>query len=175
MLSHFCFSQVTFQKTYGGTLGDNANSFVKTADNNYVIVGNTSSFGVKPGATDVYLIKVDTIGRLLWTKTFGGQYGEDGRTLQQTSDGGYIIIGTTNDFSSGDYNIYLIKTDDKGNLQWSEILGGPSTDEGNDIQQTIDGGYIIAGRTASYGSGNSDGYILKTNANGNLQWQYNYQ
>jgi hypothetical protein len=117
---------------------------------------------------DVYLIKVDANGNIRWNKTFRGGGSTLGYSVQQTSDGGYIIIGET--LSYGGYDVYLIKVDANGNMQWSKTFGGTGDDRGYSVQQTSDGGYIIVGVTRSYGAGLEDVYLIKVDANGNMQW-----
>ena len=96
-----------------------------------------------------------------WQKTFGGSSWDEAYSVQQTSDGGYIIAGSTLSYGSGEWDVYLIKTDSDGNLEWQKTFGGPSCDIAYSVQQTNDGGYIIAGKTYSYGSIYSDVYLIK--------------
>ena len=155
-------------KTFGGTNTDAGNSVQQTMDSCYIITGTTLSFGA--GGIDVYLIKTDANGDLLWTKTFGGSGNDWGNSVHQTIDGGFIVTGWTNSFGSGGYDIYLIKTNFDGDTLWTKALGGISEDKGYSIQQTSDGGYIIVGYTYSFGSGNADVYLVKTDVNGNISW-----
>ena len=155
-------------KTYGGSSVDFGLFVVQTLDSGYIITGATESFG--NGGRDIYLIKTDANGDSLWTTTFGGSVFDVGNCVQQTTDGGYIIIGGTNSFGNGDRDAYLIKTDEDGVEQWNQTFGGTAYDVGNSVQQTTDGGYIITGRTGSYGSGDKDVYLIKTDANGDSLW-----
>jgi hypothetical protein len=154
-----------FTKTIGGSNTDVGYSVQQTSDGGYIITGYTYSFGA--GYDDVYLIKTDANGDTLFTKTFGGSGSEYGNSVQQTSDGGYIIAGWTASFGAGSDDIYLIKTDANGDTLFTKTFGGSSIDWGYSVQQTSDGGYIIAGRTKSFGAGNNDVYLIKTDANGN--------
>jgi hypothetical protein len=120
------------------------------------------------------LVKTDGSGNLLWNKTFGGK-GEDAAwSVHQTTDGGYILGGWTASFGAGSFDFYLIKTDENGNLLWSKTFGGTGDDHGFSAIQTKDGGYAIIGYTSSFGMGEMDTYIVKTDENGNLQWNKTY-
>jgi hypothetical protein len=143
-------------------------SLIQTSDSGYVIAGFTRSFGA--GRGDVYLFKLDANGNLQWTKTIGGPESEEGNSLIQTSDGGYAIAGFTNSFGAGRGDVYFVKLDANGNLQWTKTIGGPDYDRGESLIQTSDGGYAIAGFTRSFGAGEADVYVVKLDANGNLQW-----
>jgi len=103
-------------------------------------------------------------------KAIGGKNDDGGVSLIQTSDGGYAIAGSTRSFGAGDWDVYVVKLDANGNLQWTKTIGGPETEEGRSLIQTSDGGYAIAGLTNSFGAGDWDFYIVKLDAKGNLQW-----
>jgi len=163
---------VIWAKTYGGTDNDLAYSVQQTSDGGYILAGWTLSFGA--GSWDIFFIKTDANGNIQWTKTYGGT-GEDlAYSVQQTSDGGYIVAGYTGSFGAGSSDFFLIKTDANGNLQWAKTYGGISHDEAYSVQQTSDGGYIVAGRTWSFGAGNWDILLIKTDANGNIIWAKTY-
>ncbi len=159
---------VVWTKTFGGASYDILNSIQQTVDSGYIITGYTYSFGA--GNEDVYLIKTNANGNLLWSRTFGGTNTEESSSVSQTTDGGYIIIGFTNSFGAGDFDVYLIKTDANGDTLWTKALGGIGYDTGTSVEQTTDGGYIISGGTTSFGSGNNDVYLVKTNVNGDTLW-----
>lgn len=145
-------------KTYGGTSSDYGWSVQQTSDGGYIITGYTSSFG----AGNVLLLKTNPFGDALWIMTFGGADHEYGRSVQETTDGGYIIAGYTRSFGAGDGDVYLIKTDSSGDTLWTKTYGGTSYDYGWAVQQTTDGGYIVAGATLSFGAGVWDVYLIKT-------------
>jgi hypothetical protein len=127
-------------------------------------------------------VKTDALGNQLWQKTFGGTGNDEGYSVQQTTDGGYIIVGVSTQKGSGGYEIYIIKTDSSGNLIWERIYGGTSEDAGDSVQQTSDGGYIIAGYTSplkGYSTlsdvGFSDIYLIKTDSYGKQLWRRTYE
>ena len=161
-----------WQKTFGGASIDRAFSLQKTSDNGYIIAGYTLSSGV--GNYDVYLIKTDTNGNKKWQKTFGGNDRDVGRSVQQTSDSGYVIAGYTQSYGMGYHDVYLIKTNPNGDMQWQKTFGGSGNDIGDFVQQTADSGYIIVGNTRSYGAGSEDVYLIKTDPNGNTIWQQTF-
>ena len=165
-------AQTMFQKTYGGSGSEVGNSVKQTTDGGYIITGYTTSFGA--GNYDVYLIKTNANGDIVWTKTFGGTGVEYGYSVQQTTDGGYIIAGQTNSFGAGNDDVYLIKTNSNGDSLWTKTYGGSNTDYGRFVLQTPDGGYIIAGGTASFGNTNGDIYLIKTDSVGDTLWTKTY-
>jgi hypothetical protein len=159
-----------WEKTFGGYYYDTGNSVQQTSDGGYIIAGNKGSY-YEDGWEDVYLIRTDSEGNTLWEKTYGGSYLDYGSSVQQTSDGGYIIAGDTDPNGSGEYDVYLIKTDSDGNSVWEKTFGGVDYDGGYSVQQTTDGGYIIAGTTESRGAGGYDVYLIRTDSDGNAMWE----
>ncbi len=159
-------------KTYGGTNEDVGNSVRQITDGGYIIAGSTRSFGAGHG--DVYLIKADAQGDTLWTRTYGGTQLDWGSSVQHTSDGGYIIAGYTQSSGAGNTDVYLIKTDAQGDTLWTRTYGGIGDDYGYSVQQTTDGGYAVVGHAFSFGAGNGDVYLIKTNALGDTLWTRTY-
>ena len=158
-------------KTFGGSSGDGGYKVQQTTDGGYILLGGTSSFGA--GNSDIWLIKTNSYGDTIWTRTFGGSDNDVGWSVIQTDDEGYIIIGTKNPYGIN-ADVWLIKTDSFGNTLWTKTYGGNDEDSGNSIQQTSDGGYIITGMTASYGAGNGDVWLLKTDSLGDTLWTHTY-
>jgi hypothetical protein len=157
-----------WSKTFGGTGFESLYSLQLSADGGYILAGATNSFG--SGGYDMYLCRADAYGNILWNKTFGGTNDEGGMSVYITSDGGYIILGSTNSFGAGNNDFYLVKTDVNGNLLWSKTFGGAKDEYPKSVQQTKDGGYIIGGITESFGGGDKDCILIKTDNNGNLIW-----
>jgi hypothetical protein len=151
-------------KTYGGRYDDVASSIQQTRDGGYIAVGHTTSFTVDQNP-DVYLIRMDSKGDTLWTRTYGDIYNDVGYAVRQLPDNGYIIVGYTGrEFVPGlrvDFDVYLIRTDENGNVLWTKTYGGDEMDIGVDVRMTIDGGYIVVGQTNSFGAGATDVYLLR--------------
>jgi hypothetical protein len=158
-----------WQQTFGGSDDDWAKSVQQTADGGYIMTGYTQSYATVNA--DLYLVKADASGNMTWEQTFSANDDNLGYSVQQTTDGGYIIGGQTANCSVDWYGVYLVKTDDAGNMEWDSTFAGDDYDEAYSVQQTADGGYIIAGVTWSYGAGEGDFYLIKTDASGNMEWQ----
>jgi hypothetical protein len=154
--------------TFGGIDYDCGSSVQQTADGGFIISGYSSSFGA--GNYDIFLIKTDSNGTTEWDKTFGGSGGDICGSVMQTDDGGFILAGGTSSYGAGSRDVWLIKTNADGNKEWSKTFGGANFDSGESVQQTTDGGYIIIGRTESYGGGMSDVWLIKTDSAGNKEW-----
>ena len=154
-----------WDKILGGEGRDWAYSVQQTSDKGYIIAGS-KSFGA--GNEDFWLVKTDSNGNKEWDKTFGGSYYDEARSVQQTSDGGYIVAGYIgrNSFGGGNGDFLLVKTDSNGNKEWDKTFGGSNYDFANSVQQTSDGGYIVAGITRSFGAGNEDFWLIKLKGNG---------
>lgn len=155
-------------RTYGGKNYDWGEAVVQTSDGGFLIVGGTKSFG--SGGTDVWLIRTDSSGDTLWTRTFGGKGDDWAEEVAQTTDGGFIIPGWTNSTPNGDFDALLIRCDASGNLVWSRTYGGPRDDAAKSVQCTVDGGFFVAGLTKSFGAGSSDVWIIRTNQAGDTLW-----
>ena len=163
---------VKWNKTYGGNSPDVAYSMQQTSDNGYVIAGYTSSFGA--GGADFWLVKTDSNGNSQWNKTYGGLSKDEAYSVEQTNDEGYIIAGRTSSFGVDMSDFWLVKTNSNGEEIWNKTYGGSRLDDAYSVQQTIDGGYIAAGSTNSFGSGYKDFWLVKTDPNGEMQWNKTY-
>jgi len=101
-------------------------------------------------------------------KTYGGIWNDEAYSIQQTTDGGYIVAGYTWSFGAGWEDVYVLKLNSDGSLAWEKTFGGNGDDVAYSIQQTANGGYVVAGYTWSFGAGYDDVYILKLDSNGEL-------
>jgi hypothetical protein len=162
-----------WNKTFGGPNDDGAFSIVQTGDTGYALAGNTYSFS-GGNNTDIWLIKIDTSGKEVWNRTFGGVKDDFGYSVIQTGDGGYALAGITNSSGAGLEDAWLIKTDASGNKQWDKTYGSSLNDEAYYVLQTQDGGYAMAGATVCFGAGFWDAWLIKTDSSGNTQWSQTY-
>jgi len=156
-----------WRKYYGGDSHEIAYS-LKKAENGYYIFGVTQSIG--EGSFDNYLIKIDEEGNELWSKTYGGEDFEYGRSMDIAADGNLFLFGTTNSLgTTNSPDMYLIKTDKNGNEIYSLIIGGEDSEYGYSVKATPDGGCALLGETRSYGMGGQDIYFLKIDSIGNIE------
>jgi hypothetical protein len=168
----FARPDTAWTRWYGDTGDEEVSSVVQISDGGFIIAGYTSSYGA--GAKDIWIVKADAQGDTVWTRTYGGTGDDIGRSVRQTSDGGYIIAGQTNSFGAGNADLWLIKTDADGDSLWAKTYGGTASDVGNSVRQTQDGGYIIAGTTASFAVAYDDVWLLKTDSAGDTLWTKNW-
>ncbi len=116
------------------------------------------------------VIKLDSNGNLQWSRRIGGGGNDYSTSITQAADGSYLITGFTLSFGQGGYDIYIVKLDANGNLQWTKTIGGLGDEQSFSIIQTNDGGFAIAGFTSSFGQGAQDVYLIKLDSNGYIQW-----
>ena len=165
-----------WDKAFGGPGTDVGNpvqeteghSVQQTSDGGYIIAGSTVPPG--EGSDDVFLVKTDASGNKAWDKAFGGPNIDMGSSVQQTSDGGYIVAGLTCSYGGGDEDAWLIKTDASGLKVWDRKFSGTADDAFASVRQTSDGGFIAVGCTGSSGSGGRDIWLVKTDRSGNKVW-----
>ncbi|HHT9125130.1 MAG TPA: BACON domain-containing protein [Candidatus Brocadiia bacterium] len=158
--------------TYGGNSHDSANSIQQTHDGGYVVAGWTNSFGA--GDYDFLVLGLTSNGDVQWQKTYGGGSSDYTNSIQQTDDDGYIVAGETRSFGAGSEDFWVLKLNADGDVLWQNTYGGSYSDNAPSVQQTRDGGYILAGYTRSFGAGNADFWVLKLASNGDIQWQKTY-
>lgn len=161
---------IQWQKTYGGGRDDSGLFVQQTTDGGYIFTGTTKSFQWTSDSK-VYLVKTDPSGLEQWHKAFGGSGEDSGSCVRQTKDGGFIIAGQTTSLGAGERDLYLIKTDSLGKAEWEKTFGGKQTEISTSVIQTPDGGYVVVGCTNSYGSGNYDIYMVKTDTKGKKEWE----
>ncbi len=159
-----------WDRTFSGPRGAIGYSVQQTRDGGYIVAGSKIPYG--GGTGEIWLIKTDADGNEIWDKTLGGSGDDVGKSVQQTRDGGYIVIGSKASSGGGSQNAWLIKLDDKGNEIWDRMFGTSGWNEGKSVQQTNDGGYILAGSTYSYGSGGKSSvvWLIKIDEKGNKIW-----
>ncbi len=151
---------------YGPQEGEGGQSVLQTEDEGYIIVGSTNSYDPGPGY-DVWLVRTDSLGDTLWTRTYGGKQGCDyGYWIEKTYDGGYIIAAMN--WSSAPHNIWLIKIDSLGDTLWTKLYGSEKSDYPSCVKQTSDSGYIIIGHAKA--SGYDNVWLIKTNSYGDTLW-----
>jgi hypothetical protein len=184
------WSQETWLRTFGGTKRDRGESISATPDGGYVLTGTTASDdgdfeGSSRGAGDVFVMRLDSRGDLVWKKTFGGSGEEAGQSITTTPDGGYVLTGTTasddGDFEGmnrGGSDIFVVKLDSGGDVQWKKTFGGSGNDRGWSISLAPDGGCVVTGDFRSndgdfegMNRGNSDIFVIKLGSRGDLQWK----
>lgn len=164
--------ELMWARMYGGDDNEYAIGAVQDAKGNFIIGGFTETFGA--GIRDMFLFKVTEGGDTLWTRTYGGESIDAAIEMKSTSDGGFIMTGYTFSFGAGSSDVYVIRTDSSGQVLWQKTFGGTLNDIGHAIVETADGGFVIAGETESFGVGNRDIYLLRINADGDLQWSFAY-
>ncbi len=163
----------------GGEGRDYAPSFIETEDG-YVIVGMTSSYGHgdgggnRDGSHDFMALKLDKGGNLLWSRVIGGSRDERGSySVNPTTDKGFLLTGTTLSFGAGKVDLFVVKLNAHGDLEWSKAIGGPGS-EGGMTTLEVDDGYIAMGSTDSFGAGEKDLMVVKFKSDGSLDWAKAY-
>lgn len=163
----------TWQRTYGvETLDDFAEDIVQIPDGDYVFTGSTNGFD--GDGYDIFLVKLDRVGNVMWSREHGTPAMDKGRSLAMTDDGGFAIVGMTLDTENGDSDVFFIKTDAEGNEEFTQTYGLPTlNEEGFSLQATADGGYIITGFAVNMDN-DEELYLIKTRADGSVQWSNTY-
>jgi hypothetical protein len=168
VLKLFSNGDIEWQKIYGVSSFDVAHSIQQTTDGGYIIAGSTGY------TSNIWILKLSSEGDIEWQHTYGGSNSDGAGSIQQTTDGGYIVAGGTSSFGAGNGDIWILKLFADGNIEWQKTYGGSDSDSASSVQQTNDGGYIVAGRTSSFGAGNGDIWILKLSPDGDIESQKAY-
>jgi len=186
--------EIEWTKNYGGSGSDfmyGSTLIQQTTDGGYIMATSTTSndgdVSENLGDADYWIVKLDEAGNIQWEKSYGGSGYDEPKGVQQTTDGGYIIIGYSNSTdgniseNNGGSDYWVIKLDESGDMEWERSYGGSDSEDGKIVRQTEDGGYIMAGTTISTDGdvvGNDNGFmgywIIKTDETGNMEWQKFY-
>lgn len=173
VLSNSVFAFSTWAIKLGGLDRDDMFRGVEAApDGGYIIAGTTDSFGA--GRRDGWIIKLDEDGQVEWQRTYGGKAGDVIRSIRQSSDGGFVTAGLTYSFDSGGGDFWMMKFDASQNFEWQRSYGGGGFDMAHSIEPTLDGGYLLAGFTTSFGAKEKDYFVIKVDESGEVQWQKRY-
>jgi len=159
-----------WSKYYGGNDKEFAYAIEDTSDGGFAMAGVTQSFGA--GSSDFWLVKADEDGNAEWNKTYGGVDSDVANSLVQTKDGGFAIAGITSSYGAGGSDIWLVKTDSGGNVEWNKTFGGEGQESLRCIVQTHDEGYAITGTTTSY---DGDPWLIRVDSSGNIVWNRTYE
>ena len=160
---------IQWDKTYGADKEDKAYGVTGTMDGGIAMAGATRSFSL--GKEDVYILKTDPKGTLLWEKRLGGPRKDIAYAIDENNKGALYVAGLSKSFSKeGDYNVYVLKLSPEGKVLWSKSMGGPGKDYGYDITATKDGGAVVVGKTKSFGHGHYDMYVIKLSSDGKILW-----
>ncbi|MFX1504595.1 MAG: hypothetical protein ACFFDC_00630 [Promethearchaeota archaeon] len=163
-LSH---PNIEWQRTYGEEGSEFAYSIIQTEDNGFALIGCTIAGA---GGNDILLVKTDENGEVKWDQIFGGYYNEEGYSVIQTVDKGFAILGYTGTYGSGVTDMWLIKTDEEGILEWEKTYGGSQSEMGYTVVQTKNGGFLLSGYSNTYGINVNQIWLVKTNETGEIQW-----
>lgn len=176
-------NNILWQKTYGGTSDDDAVCILETNDHGFMILARTESndgdVSLNHGNDDVWVVKIDSLGSVQWEKTFGDSTDDWGFSIIENSSGNFVILGSLGDLN-WDMDFWLFCIDQSGNMVWQNTYGGSDDDDGYQVIQTSDGGYMLAGGTYSmdgditFTHGERDVWLIKTDGGGNMQWQKTY-
>ncbi len=162
-----------FQKVYGGSDHDWANAVAGPLDDGgFLLVGGTDSFGA--GSSDIYAVRTDKDGTVLWSKTYGGSGFDWAEDVIVLPDKGFLLVGGTYSFGAGGSDMYVVRIDEDGNVKWSKTYGGSDGDWAEDVIALPDGGFLLVGGTYSFGGGDRDMYVVRVDKDGNVLWNKTY-
>ncbi len=160
-----------WNQTYGGTETETASSVVECSDGGFAIAGDiyTSTF-----EGQAFLVRTDSNGDLIWSRHYGGDSGESAYSLITSSAGGFVLTGYTESYGEGDSDLWLVRIQADGDMVWNRTYGGIYWDDGWDLLESENGDFLITGRTASFGAGNADAWLIRTDHIGNHIWNHTY-
>jgi len=164
---------VEWQKSYDAGGFEEARSIQQTSSGGYIVAGWAAA-SATPDERDFWVLSLDSTGSPLWQKTYGGIGNDEARAVRQTNDGGYAVAGLTDSFGAGGNDVWVLQLDSAGNVEWQRSYGGSLKDEANALRTTTDGGLVVAGTTEIFGADLGDFWLLKLQANGDIQWQNAY-
>lgn len=163
---------VVWQKSYGGADNDYGNCVIPRKAGGYYVAGSTKSNRTSWYAG--WILRLDARSKIVWQKTYGGSNGEYIYAIRETRDGGLITAGGTYSYGAGDEDFWIMKLTPSGNIVWQRTFGGTEYEWPTSIELALDGGYVVAGITGSFGAGNGDFWIIKLDSYGNVRWQRTY-
>jgi hypothetical protein len=166
---------VVWVNAYGGAGDDFANSVQQTSDGGFIVAGGTGSFGA--GGTAAWVLRLDGDGNVVWENSYGGTGDDSANSIQQTFDeasnpSGFIVAGSTFSFGAGGGAAWVLRLDEAGNVIWENTYGGTQFDTVHQIQPTLDGGFIVAGETSSFGP--LSAWVFKLDGDGAMTWEHVY-
>lgn len=165
-------SVITFERIFGTQEDEGGGSIWTVNDGGYILTGSTTLPDAK--YPDIYVARTDVFGKILWTKTYGGNYEDGGTAVIQTSDGNFVVLASSNSYGSGQSVIYLFKVDSSGNKIWEQVISENKDISPSSLRETSDGGLIISGNTKDTPDNSSDALLVKTDGQGNVQWKKHY-
>ena len=158
--------QLIWSRSLGDPFYNNVWALVETPDGGIAVTG--------AGSNGAVLVKFDGSGTFQWGKSYGGGGDDRSYAMAVTNDSGFVMVGMTSSFGSGQFDLYAIRTDSDGNLEWSKAYGGLANEYGEAVALTEDGGFVLVGKTESFGGGSRDIYVIRTDALGDTVWTKSY-
>ena len=163
---------IHFVKSFGNNGYDYGRDIKQDLDTGYIATGSSSSFSSLNA--DAFLLKIDSLGNFKWSYNYGGPGSEWGESVVVTNDSSYAIAGHSNSAGAGGFDFYLVRAAADGVPLWEKYYGGSDWDKAYDLVQLSDSGFVLVGETYSYGNGNNDIYIVRTDKNGDTLWTRTY-
>lgn len=170
LIKTFSDGNLDWEGTYGGISWDGTYAFTPTIDGSYMLTGYTDG----DGNTDVFVVEANSSGIELNSGPYGGNGDESGRAIQQTPEGDFIILGTTNSSGAGGDDFYLLKINGLGTEEWTKTFGGAGFEEAFGLAIDSDGNYLMVGYTDSFDEPNGEVFLVKTNSDGETLWTKSY-